>query len=428
MKFQYSEDLYNKEIDALFVRFPSVQKSTFNDAYKPGLEHMRDFMAILGNPEQKLKTIHIAGTNGKGSTSNMIAAALTACGVKTGLYTSPHILDFRERMRIGNTLVSKEFVFDFIMKWKETFERLDLSFFEITTAMAFEWFFEQKVDAAVIEVGLGGRLDSTNIIKPLLSIVTSIGLDHCSILGNTVEEIAAEKAGIFKEGVPALVGEADEHTEGVFRQKAQEVGAPLTFAQSSDSPLANRFEDILCRMDLQGEYQAKNLRTVLSALKLLKTSFSALSDEVSCIEGITHTAKIMDFHGRWEKLGSCPEVICDIGHNAHALVNNFRQIEKHNGPVTIVYGIMADKDLDEILPLMPRKARYILAAPSTSRAMDAESLLKKFKDYFGDEVRAEASESVEAAVKEALGRAREDELIYIGGSTFVVSEATPLFK
>jgi len=406
---------------------------------------MRAFDEALGFPSRAFKNVHVAGTNGKGSVANMLASVLDACGYTTGLYTSPHILDFRERARIGGRMVPKEYVHSFLLKWKPYFEEHSLSFFEITTGLAFKWFADSGVDVAVIEVGLGGRLDSTNIITPELSIVTTIGLDHCALLGNTLAQIAAEKAGIFKPGVPALVGEATSETLPVFAAKAS---GPLYIVDSKDVPVpslakhfsdfvrtslsdngAPEFERLLHRMDLQAEVQRKNLATVLAAIDLLQPVFPKLGNAAAVEEGIAHTAERMNFHGRWERLSENPLVIADIGHNAQALESNFRQLEALGRPV-IVYGIMADKDLDAIIPLMPRSASWIFTTPATKRALPAEEILRRCN--MPDAV---AVPSVEDAVRHAMslassvipGEAEGSRPVYIGGSTFVVAEALPCF-
>ena len=412
-------------MDEIFRRFPSVQNVPFGEAYKPGLDNMRAFDEALGRPSRALKCVHVAGTNGKGSVANMLASAFDACGYKVGLYTSPHILDFRERMRIGGRMVPKEWVYDFLCRWKPYFEEHSLSFFEITTGMAFKWFADEKVDVAIIEVGLGGRLDSTNIITPELSIVTTIGLDHCALLGNTLAEIAAEKAGIFKPGVPALVGETTPETLPVFESKAQ---GPLYTVISSgaegevETRACERWlqpkSAILAKMDLQAEPQERNLRTVLAAIELLKAKFPALGDAERVVDGIEHTAARMNFHGRWERLCEKPPVIADIGHNAQALESNFRKIEAMGHPI-IIYGIMADKDLDAIIPLMPRTASWVFTTPSTKRALPADEILRRCN--MPD---ARAIDSVKEAVRYALSLGRP---VYIGGSTFVVAEALPCF-
>lgn len=440
----FDEEKYEARLKEIFQRFPSVQTSTFKDAYKPGLEHMRAFAGLLGDPQDKFPTIHIAGTNGKGSTAAMIASGLSSCGCKTGLYTSPHILDFRERMRIGGAMIPKDYVYAFIMQWQETFEKLELSFFEITTGLAFKWFADSGVDAAVIEVGLGGRLDSTNIITPRLSIVTSIGLDHCDLLGNTLEKIAGEKAGIFKPGVPALVGEALPETEPVFWTKAAQTASPLYFAERERLPEGYDFEQIAGGMDLQGWYERKNLRTSICALGLLEKTFPALEDRAKAADGLIHTARNMDFHGRWERVSRRPEAIMDIGHNAAALRNNFFELDTLSkqgkiSSVIIVYGVMADKDLDAIIPLMPRQATWIFTTPETKRAMKASMIMEKVAAWrkahgLGTErlhVKDSVHEAVLSAMKLASSLLTDDgpqPLVYIGGSTFVVSEAAACFR
>ena len=409
-------DAYNSLVEDIFRRFPSVQKDGFTSgAYKPGLDRMLSFDRFLGYPSRQFKSIHIAGTNGKGSVANLVASALQSCGLKIGLFTSPHILDFRERIRV-NGLIPVEYVFKQLTSWMPWIVENDLSFFEITTGLAFKYFADSGVDYAVIETGLGGRLDSTNILeKPELTIVTSIGFDHMALLGDTLPKIAAEKAGIFKEGVPALIGEALPDTMPVFESKANGF-CPLYFAEEMDPPFWDRREEILSQMDLAAEVQRQNLRTVLSALDIL-----GIHDK-RVLDGIIHAARNMDFHGRWERLQKQPLVIADIGHNAHALRHNFSQLQAMNRPLIIVYGIMADKDLDAIIPLMPRGATYIFTTPDTPRALPAKSIAERFGRP------SMVIDNVQDAVKKALELATPDTIIYIGGSTFVVSEALPLFE
>lgn len=458
---------YNSLINDIFHRFPSVQTSSFNDAYKPGLQHMTDFNNLLGNPDKNYRTIHVAGTNGKGSVANMLSSVLAGAGLKVGLYTSPHIIDFRERMRVvdGSTseLVSKEYVYDFLEKWSGMFDKMELSFFEITTGLAFKWFEDQNVDIAVIEVGLGGRLDSTNIITPELSIVTSIGLDHCDLLGDTLEKIAFEKAGIFKKGVPALVGETRPETEPVFRARFVQVNVnvtsaltqtktALTFADQTEPSLWYMSGDLLRLMDLQGEYQSRNLRTVMAALDILRDLWAApgdseswkgvadrLLDKVNVADSLIHTALRMDFHGRWERLSTNPDVICDIGHNAPALTYNFGQLKEYleTGRYTsliMVYGVMADKNFDAIMPLFPENATWIFTTPKTRRsdpASDIKDRYTAFCEKYGRMAnRLYVQDSVRDAVAMALKTAAAyggNPLVYIGGSTFVVSEAVTCF-
>ena len=451
----FSKKNYNKKVEAIFTRFPSVQKVPFKDAYKPGLENMLRFEEVLGNPHDRLRTIHVAGTNGKGSVANMLASALAACGLKVGLYTSPHIVDFRERMRITGPegvaeLVSEEYVYDFLCRYEADMDALSLSFFEITTGMAFKWFADLKVDVAVIEVGLGGRLDSTNVITPDLSIVTSIALDHCALLGNTLEAIAGEKAGIFKKGVPALVGEYLPQTRPVFEAKAAEVGCPLTFAEDVEPSLWCRSEEILRNMDLRGKYQRKNLRTVLAAVDILKNmpEYSGLSDSSAVVTAIVRTASIMGFHGRWERLSLQPFIIADIGHNPAALKENFAQLESmveegECSSLILVYAIMADKDLDGIMPLIPADATCIFTNPEIHRALPEKELTERYRAFCAENGRPVNriydAPDVRKALSMAINLARETSrkpdssrfcfpLIYVGGSTYLVSEAVQILK
>ena len=426
---------YDKILSELFVRFPSVQNAGFGSgAYKPGLEHMLEFDSLLGQPSRAYRTIHIAGTNGKGSVASMLTSALAATGLRVALYTSPHLLDFRERMRIvspsGVELIPEERVLEFVHRWSADFDRLSLSFFEITTGMAFWWFREAGADIAVIETGLGGRLDSTNIITPEVSVITSIGLDHCALLGSTRAEIASEKAGIFKPGVPAVMGIRDDETAPVFNAKASSLGCRLFYADdfSEVSPIG--LED----MDLKGEYQAQNVRTTLVTLKVLGVTVDSRVEEA-----LRHTAARTRFHGRWEKLLDNPLIICDIGHNPPALKWNFSQLCKmvssgNVGRLFIIYGVMADKDLDGIIPMMPHDADWIFTTPDTPRALPSSEILARCQKWCSEKSRKNAEPGPDAgrmqataSVREALGLALSlagpRDMIYIGGSTFVVADA-----
>ena len=450
----FSESRYRALLEEIFQRFPSVQKTDFATAYKPGLAGMEAFCEALGHPERAFKSIHVAGTNGKGSVASLLTAALAGVGLRVGLYTSPHLVDFRERARIvaGDSfdLIPKDYVFDFLTTWEPYFIEHGLSFFEITTGLAFKWFADAGVDAAVIETGLGGRLDSTNVITPELALVTTIGLDHCALLGNTLEAIAAEKAGIFKPGVPALVGESNPETDPVFDDKSWML-CPLTYADKVRPSLWHRRQDILKKMDLQADVQEKNLRTVLAAVDILKQipGFKALADTEGVLAGITGAARRTGFRGRWERLSELPFVICDIGHNPQAVQYNFAQLRRYVeegrcSSLIIVYGIMADKDLDSILPLMPVDATYIFAAPDTARALPAAEILKRFTAaQAGAPFRAYVADSVRQAVQMAMQLAQTlsqqtnrsasaskpvPPLVFIGGSAFVVAEALPLFR
>ena len=433
---EFSESRYGALLEEIFQRFPSVQKTDFATAYKPGLAGMEAFCEALGHPERAFKSIHVAGTNGKGSVSSLLASALAGVGLRTGLYTSPHLVDFRERARIVSLskdpgrddtfdLIPKDYVFDFLTTWKPYFVEHDLSFFEITTGLAFKWFADAGVDAAVIETGLGGRLDSTNVLLPELALVTTIGLDHCALLGNTLEAIAGEKAGIFKPGVPALVGESGPETDPVFDDKAWMV-CPLTYADKVRPSLWHRRQEILKKMDLQADVQEKNLRTVLAAIDILRQipGFKALADTESVLDGLARAAQALRYNfdqlRRYVEEGRCSSLI-------------------------IVYGIMADKDLDGILPLMPVDATYIFTAPQTARALPAGELLKRFTAFQGGKpsLRAYTADTVRQAVQMALQLAQTlsqqtnrsasaakpvPPLVFIGGSAFVVAEALPLFR
>lgn len=480
MKAKFSETAYEARIEGLFRRFQSVQTAGFGaGAYKPGLAGMLRFCDALGFFGQAAAEgaegvalpypcIHVAGTNGKGSVCSMLASALAA-GRKVGLYTSPHLLDFRERMRVvtddGWYLPTKEWVWNFLEEYEEVFNGSTdasathlppLSFFEITTGMAFKWFAEQGVDCAVIEVGLGGRLDSTNVIRPSLCVITSIGLDHCAILGGTRAEIAAEKAGIFKPGVPAVVWGRDPETAPVFERIADSVGSPLIFAEDNAEDSAE--VRILAEMDLKGPCQRQNLHTALAALAVLSAGQNGASPHIyisgATAEALKQTAARTGFRGRWEKFfiplkpkdGAAPsiaEVICDIGHNPPALAINFARLKEISHrqapaikddaagqgrfPVAIVYGVMADKDLAGIAPMMPAEARYFLVAPDSPRALPAGELLARLKALRPDlSLTVAGSGSVAEGVAAAL--AGSGSVVYIGGSTFVVAEAIPLLE
>ena len=437
---------YQQIIKSLFERHQSVQTAGFSaDSYKPGLDRIRELDRRAGSPSSRLRCIHVAGTNGKGSVCSLLAASLAGSGYRVGLFTSPHLLDFRERIKIveedGFEMIPKESVMEFL----EKYDSPELSFFEITTGMAF-WFFDrEQVDIAVIEVGLGGLLDSTNIIVPELCVVTSIGLDHCALLGDTRALIAGQKAGIFKSGVPAVVGQMDAETAPVFEVAAAEAHCPLFFAPEFDvhdclkeylvekgdnnrldaeSPFqpstppdrAEQLKDLLARMDLQGECQEENLRTVLCALDLL--------GEEPNVDALCRAAAMTGLRGRWEAVRRSPLTIADIGHNPAALKGNFARLKEMMASgaydkLLIVYGIMADKDLKGILPLMPREAEYFFAAPDTPRALPAPAILSAAKEFLPN---AQACDSVADAVSKASALATPQSLIYIGGSTFVVAD------
>lgn len=453
----FTETEYELMLSKLFVRFPSFQKVGAG-AYKPGTGNMEFFDQLAGHPHRQYKVIHVAGTNGKGSVSNMLASALASEGLRVGLYTSPHILDFRERMRLvdesGFTLVPKDYVWTFVNQWQETFDHLDMSFFEITTSLALSWFAAVQADVVVLETGLGGRLDSTNIVTPELSVITNIGLDHCDMLGETLPEIAFEKAGIIKPKVPVVIGECHPDTDSVFERKVlytnlsepefmgnrTAIMSLLTFADKVVPSYWDRHEDMLAAMDLRGEYQRKNLRTVLAALDVM--SYCGMSDVTGSkmLEAIKHTAERTGFRGRWEKISDDPYVICDIGHNEHGLRHNFSQLERmlaegECSDLIMVYGSVADKDVDAVLHLMPADATYVFTQAHGKRALAAENVRDRYLTFCAETGRKAEKvhccgtviEAVDhafglaASLKESDANARP--LIYVGGSTYVVSEA-----
>lgn len=452
MEARYTEEQYQSMLQDLFRRFPSFQQAG-TAAYKPGIENMLVFDQLTGHPHRKFKVIHVAGTNGKGSVSSMLTSVLSASGLKTGLFTSPHILDFRERARIvqGDSLeyISKDFIWDFCERWHDTFDHLDLSLFEISTMMAFEWFASEGVEVAVIETGLGGRFDSTNIVTPVLSVITNIGLDHCNILGDTLPEIAFEKAGIIKPCVPVVVGESDPEINPVFERKVLYTNLPepkfmgsrteimslLTFADKVAPTMWDKHKEILSRMDLQGACQRHNLRTVLAALGVLDVPF----DRACVAEAIERTAARTDFHGRWERIMEDPVVICDIGHNEHGLKLNMKRLSDmlaagECGSLVIVYGIMSDKDFHSIAHLLPSEAHYVFTSAPGPRALPAESLAQKYTAYCAEEGISCASYQVEQDPSKAMQMALEaasdmnEPLIYVGGSTYVVAEVIRWFQ
>ena len=412
---------YEEQIERLYNRFPSYQV-VGNRAYKPGIETIREFDEALGHPHRKFRTIHVAGTNGKGSVCHLLASALAHTELKTGLYSSPHLVDFRERIKVveanGFRMISRDEVSSFLSEWDPFFDTHDPSFFEITTAMAFDFFARENVDIAVIETGLGGRLDSTNIITPILSIITNIGLEHCADLGYTLEEIAFEKGGIIKPGVPVVIGSEDEHTATVFKRLASERKSPIYHASKYDMSTARITADDL---DLRGDYQQENLRTVLCAL----TRLEALTPQAE--EGLKSAAATTGLRGRWETIDlgeGQPRLICDIGHNPHGLRWVFSQLKAIDAQrVFIIFGMVADKDLESVAKFMPKSGkhfRYIFTQASTNRAITAKELADRLRP-FG--IWGKAVPGVKKALESALEKADSNDLIFVGGSNFTVADA-----
>lgn len=379
--------------------------------YKIDLSKIQLLSKHLGKPHKQFKSIHVAGTNGKGSTSHMLASILQEAGYTVGLYTSPHLKDFRERIRLNGKVVSKQFVMGFIKKHKAFFEAHQLSFFEMTVGMSFAFFAQKKVDIAVIEVGLGGRLDATNIITPVLSVITNIGLDHTQFLGTTLEQIAGEKAGIIKEGVPVIIGEYQKETELVFSTLSRKRNAPLHKAYD--------FDLMPMQSDLLGIYQKKNMRTVQVAISVLQKQGFAV--------GIQHIAKGLQaviqntgLLGRWQVLQEKPKIVCDTGHNAEGLENVMQQLFQENyRKLHIVLGVVSDKDLEGILPIFPSYASYYFCKPNIARGLEVQQLKKVANEH---DLLGKAYPSVLEALNAAKKVASADDFIFIGGSTFVVAE------
>lgn len=402
---------YQETTNWMFNQLPMYQLQGAS-AYKEDLTNIRILAAHLDNPQNLLKCIHVAGTNGKGSTSHMLSSVLQEAGYKVGLYTSPHLKDFRERIKINGKEISEEFVIDFIAKHKSFFEANDMSFFEMSVGLAFDYFAAEKVDIAIIEVGLGGRLDATNIITPLVSVITNIGLDHTQFLGNTLEAIAGEKAGIIKPNVPVVIGEYTDETKPVFLAKAEDNNAPIY--------LASDLIDQIYLSDLIGDYQFHNKKTVQQTIAVLNNQNDFKISEEQLKEGLLHVVKNTGLQGRWLQLGENPKIICDTAHNKHGLsvVMNQLQNEKFE-KLHIVLGVVNDKDLDSILPLFPKEAQYYFCSPNSSRGLPTETL-QNAAEKFG--LIGEKYDSVESAFAKAKQNASKNDFIYAGGSTFVVAE------
>ncbi len=425
---------YDQTLHYLYHQMPEYQRIGML-AYKEGLGNSLALDQLFGHPHTHYKTIHVGGTNGKGSTSHLLAAILQESGYRVGLYTSPHLIDFRERIRVNGSMIDRQYVIDFVEKYREQFEPVLPSFFELTMEMAFLWFAEQEVEVAVIEVGLGGRLDSTNIISPDLGIITSIGFDHMKLLGDTLPKIAAEKAGIIKPDTPVVIGEAgDEEIERVFIEKAQSVHAPLYFAERELSAFAaeRNGPGWLFHADgypnlageLGGFAQEKNARTVLTAVYRLQQSGYHIPKE-AVYKGFANVTTLTGLMGRWQQLQSSPRIICDIAHNAHGLRYVAEQLlAEHYDRLHIVFGMANDKDVDSVLAFLPQRARYYFTKASVERAMN-ENILRARAITYG--LQGDCFESVKDAVNSAKENAGENDLIFIGGSSFVVADALPLF-
>ena len=425
---------YDETLNYLYNQMPEFQRIG-HLAYKPGLDNSYKLDAIFERPHTRYKTIHVGGTNGKGSTSHLITSILMQSGYKVGLYTSPHLIDFRERIRLNGEMVSKEYVIEFVEKYRAQFEPIMPSFFELTMEMAFKYFEEQEVDVAVIEVGLGGRLDSTNIISPEMCVITNIGFDHVQFLGNSLEAIAREKAGIIKPHTPVVIGEAsDQNIRNVFVNKAGQEETPIIFAEEEIIDfVSKRDEDGLhfsgggfnnIKSQLNGLAQEKNARTVITAIKeLAKIGYSISDDAV--YTGFENVVRLTGLMGRWQQLSDKPRIICDTGHNSHGIkyiVEQLRNEQYDN--LHIVFGMVNDKDMSSVLELMPKDAKYYFTRASIERALTPEEIAKKALVYC---LRGDTYDNIKQAIDAAKQNADENDLIFIGGSSFIVADALPYF-
>lgn len=427
---------YQETLEYLYNRLPMFSRIG-SAAYKKDLTNTLELCAFLGNPENKFKTIHIAGTNGKGSVSHMLAAILQKAGYKTGLYTSPHLKDFRERIKINGEMISEAFVVSFTQQIDPMISKISPSFFEITVAMAFQYFADNMVDIAVIETGLGGRLDSTNVIIPEISVITNIGWDHMNLLGDTLDAIAGEKAGIIKKDIPVVIGETQPEIKKVFLEKAHTVNAPITFADHARYTANWQYEHHLLQLDimenanqqltqynldLTGYYQAKNLVTVLETVKQLQKKGWKLSSE-DIHQGLEHTKKITGLHGRWETIHRHPQVILDVAHNEAGMQQIVAQLELMQFKnLHIIIGMVKDKDVDKVLSLLPQNARYYFTRAQIPRAMPENSLSERAKAF---NLTGEYYKEVHEAIAVALLHSAKEDLILVCGSVFLIGEVEP---
>ncbi|MCG8219897.1 bifunctional folylpolyglutamate synthase/dihydrofolate synthase [Tenacibaculum finnmarkense] len=398
---------YQQTLDWMFAQLPMYQKEG-KTAFKKDLTNSIALSNELGNPEKKFKTIHVGGTNGKGSTSHLIASVLQEAGYKVGLYTSPHLKNFTERIRVNGQEIEQESIIDFISQNKQFLEAQKLSFFEMTVGMAFDYFAKQKVDIAIIEVGLGGRLDSTNIITPEVAVITNIGLDHTQFLGETLPEIAYEKAGIIKDNISVVVGERQKEVEKVFIDKASDCNAEIVFASD---------QDYSYKTDLLGDYQSKNVKTAVKAISQLK---DFVVSEENIKNGLLKVVENTNLKGRWQILQQEPKIICDTAHNKEGLIYTLAQLKNEQYKnLHIVLGVVSDKDLAAILPMFPQNARYYFCKPNIIRGL-SEKKLKDTAEVFN--LTGDLFGSVNEAFESAKTQANSEDCIYIGGSTFVVAE------
>ena len=431
---------YQQTIDYLYASQPAFHLVGAT-AYKPGLDNTYRLMAHLDNLHTKLRAVHIAGTNGKGSTSHLIAAALQAQGYRVGLFTSPHLVDFRERIRISGEMIPKETVVQFVADNRAFLDEVRPSFFETTMALAFWYFAQQQVDVAVVEVGLGGRLDSTNILTPLLSVITNIGIDHTEFLGATLPQIAAEKAGIIKPHVPCVIGETHPDTQDLFLARARDceilgdgletTNCRLWFADQCGYMRRRRINEVPdCQ--LKGDYQDKNQQTAFVALQVLRNYCGIAISQAAIANGFAHVCTLTGLRGRWEILSQSPLTICDTGHNSHGIRYVAEQLSRllassphrlSSPRLRIIFGMVADKDIDVVLNLLPENAVYYFTQPATSRALPAKALREKWLSLHPQYTESQCFESCIAALHNAQKDASNEDIIFIGGSNYVVGEA-----
>lgn len=424
---------YEETIQYLFNSAPLFQH-VGGAAYKEGLSTTHILDAHFNHPHNQYKTIHIAGTNGKGSCAHTIAAILQHTGLKVGLYTSPHLVDFRERIRINGEMMPQQYVIDFVEKERSFFEPLHPSFFELTTALAFKYFAEQHVDVAVIEVGLGGRLDCTNIISPILSVITNISFDHTQFLGNTLAQIASEKAGIIKHKVPVIIGECNAETRPVFEHKAHEVEAPILFAEDNKEVLSSEFSDLNGHKlrhyttrsfgdiygELTGECQIKNANTILCALHSLSKIFSVTHEDITY--AFEHVCEMTGLRGRWQILQEHPTIICDTGHNTGGwqyLAHQLAQIATSGNKLHIVFGMASDKDIERVMSTLPHEACYYWTKASVKRATSEQTIANIATKY---DLHGKTYSNVAEAYEAAINNASTNDYIYVGGSSFIVAD------
>ncbi|MBP7507960.1 MAG: bifunctional folylpolyglutamate synthase/dihydrofolate synthase [Prolixibacteraceae bacterium] len=418
---------YKRAIEYLIEQLPMFQR-VGSAAYKDNLDNTIYLDNLYNNPHHSFKTIHIGGTNGKGSVSHMLASVLQSAGYKVGLFTSPHLKDFRERIRVNGRMISKKAVTDFVNNFLKTNNELKLSFFELSVSLAFNYFREKEIDIAVIEVGLGGRLDCTNIITPVVSVITNISYDHVNILGDTLQKIATEKAGIIKKNIPVIIGESQTETDSIFLEKAKKMNSPIVFSDKKykientgqASYLAineNTSEEY--KLGLNGIYQQKNLATVLSSVDILNSSGIKIKKE-ALLNGLKNVVENTGLQGRWQKINDHPLIICDTGHNEGGIKYITKQLEMEKyDKLHIVFGMVSDKDITKVLSMLPEKAIYYFCKASVERALDENILKEKALVY---RLSGEAYSTVKDALEAAKNNSSENDMIFVGGSTFVVAE------